>query len=495
MRSQWLVFLASTVLLLTTGALSTPYTLTSNSLRNDGPATRKLSTRIHSDENTSVDSAEDRGVAGSTVENLTNSLKLTDELDDLLKAGKSTNYAFKFLALDKADDLFANAKLHDWIAYMKAFNKKAPSKRTTVIATLTAHYGDDGVAKMIEAAKQVRTTSAFAKRVQSEQTQRWLMDGKTPKQVFKLLKLDKAGTDLFAQPQIVTWAKYFDDFHKVKPSKKPTLFSFLRLRYSEETLAHMLIAAEKVPTTKTIATRVQAELTSLWLTRKKEPADVFKLLKLDEVGMSLLKDPVFNAWLKYTDDFRKFHFGTKLTTISVLGKFYQDDVLVKMILAASKHPSTSEIAKRLSTEQRRHWYMSKFAPEHVFKLLRLDEGNVPLLENPLFSTWTKYMAYFSDLRPKEDVSLLTELNKVYKERDLTQVLVEAYQVPRTKGLATKLLDAQMKQWLFEKRDYLEVFYLLRVEGATAKDVRKVLYNNYRYAFDRLPKENPVRSKS
>ncbi|KAG1694186.1 hypothetical protein DVH05_021842 [Phytophthora capsici] len=485
MQYQWLVVLAFIVLLSTTNAISPPDLLTANTLRTSIQNYRKLSTIYN----------EDRGVAGSTVESLTNSLKLTDELDDLLNAGKSADDVFKLLSLDKADDLLGNSKLHEWIAYMKAFNQKTPSERTSVIATLTAHYGDDGVAKMVEAAKHVRTTSALAKRVQAEQTQRWLVDGKTPTQVFQLLKLDEAGTDLFTQPQIVTWAKYFEDFHKVKPNKEATLFTFLQPRYTEATLAHMLIAAEKVPATKSIATRVQAELTSLWLTNKVEPADVFKLLQLDEIGMPLLKDPVFNAWVKYTDDFHKFHFGTKLTTISVLSKFYQDDVLTKMILAASKHSSTSEIARRLYKEQQRNWYLGKFpAPEHVFKLLRLDQGDIPLLERPLFGIWTKYMVYYSDLRPKEDVSLLTVLNKVYKERDLSQILVEAYHVPRTKDLATNLLGSQLDRWLVAKKDPVEVFYLLRVEGATAKDVRKLLYNKYRYAFDRLPKKNPARSK-
>ncbi|KAL3663838.1 hypothetical protein V7S43_011251 [Phytophthora oleae] len=496
MRFRWLVLLASTTLLSTAGAFSTPEISTSNPLCiNDYPAERKL--RIHNDGNfnTSEDATEDRGVSGSTVETLTNAFKLTDELDASLKAGKSADDVFKLLALDKAGDLLANPKLNEWITYMKAFNHKTPAERTTVIATLTAHYGDDGVAKIVEAAKQVRKTAGLAKRVQAEQTQRWLVDGKTPTEVFKLLKLDDAETQLFAQPQIVTWAKYFDDFYKINPKEETTLFTFLKPHYDQATLAHMLITAEKVPTTKNIATRVQAELTSLWLTDKIQPADVFKLLKLDEIGMSLLRNPIFNAWVKYTDDFRKFHFGTKLTTISVLGKFYQDDVLAKMILTASKHSSTSKIARRLYTEQLRNWFLSKFAPEHVFKLLRLDQADIPLLENPLFNTWTKYMVYFSDLRPKEDVSLLTVLGKVYKERDLSQILVEAYHVPRTKDLATNLLGSQLDRWLVAKKDPVEVFYLLRVEGATAKDVRKLLYNKYRYNFAKLPRENPVRSKS
>ncbi|KAG7389265.1 hypothetical protein PHYPSEUDO_010823 [Phytophthora pseudosyringae] len=379
---------------------------------------------------------------------------------------------------------------------MKLFNKENPTKKTSVIATLTAHYGDDGLAKIVEGAKQVRSSAALAKRVQAEQVQRWLVDGKTPTDVFALLKLDAAGAGLFTQPQVVTWAKYLDDFNKANPESATTLFSFLKTRYKEEPLVHMLLAAKKVPSTDKIAVRIQAEQTNLWLAMKKEPADVFKLLKLDDVGLPLLKSSLFDAWVKYTDDFRKEYFGTKLTTISILREFYRDDVLATMILTASKSSSTStsDLAKRLYTEQLRNWYLSKFAPEHVFKLLRLGTADVPLFENQLFNVWTKFMVYFGDLRPKEDISLLTVLMKVCSERDVSKVLVAAWDAPRTKPLATKLLGAQLDRWLVAQRDPVEVFFLLHVEGAAAKDVRKLLYNKYRQSFNQL-RRAPVRNKA
>ncbi|KAH7491281.1 RxLR effector protein PSR2 [Phytophthora ramorum] len=448
----------------------------------DNPTKRRL--WIHKAANNKHD--EERGV----------SIPKADKLDDLLQKGTSTDGVFKLLALDNAaDDILGSPQLNAWISYMKRFNSKNPTNKASLIATLTAHYGDEALAKMIEAAKKVPTTAGFAKRVQTELVQRWLVAGETPDKVFALLKLDEAGAGLFAQPQVVTWAKYMDDFNMANPESKTTLFSALKKRYKDEeaTLVQMLIAAEKVPSTKGIATRVQAEQTKLWLTERKEPLDVFKLLGLDEVGLTLLNSPLFSAWVKYTDDFRKIHYGTKLTTIATLRKYYRDDVLANMIVAAGKSSSTLDMSTRLETEFVREWYIRKFAPEHVFKLLRLAQTGDKLLTSPLFNTWARFMVYFSDLNPKKDVTLLTELANVYDKRELSKLLVAAWNVPRTKRLASDLQSARLRRWLSAKEDPVEVFYWLGAEGAAADDLSMLLYKSYSAAFYRLSRA-PARNK-
>ncbi|OWZ09199.1 RxLR effector protein, partial [Phytophthora megakarya] len=247
-------------------------------------------------QNAESSEVEERGVSTPAMGMSTSPLKSTNEIDNWLSKKAPTDDVFKLLKLDQAaDDLLANPKLSTWIDYMKRFNEKNPTK-TSVIATLTAHYGDDGVAKIIELSKQVKATAPLARRLQNELIHRWLGAGKSPDDVFTLLTLDKAGSDLFKQPQVVTWAKYLDKFNQENQASKTTLFSFLKLRYKDETmLVQMLVAAEKVSTTKSIAERVQAEQTRQWLWMEKKPADVFKLLKLDEVGFTLLKEPLFVA--------------------------------------------------------------------------------------------------------------------------------------------------------------------------------------------------------
>ncbi|KAG3029769.1 hypothetical protein PC121_g15779 [Phytophthora cactorum] len=510
MRCQWLVLhvLASTALLVNTDAASK--STESAILPPDSLIVRSITTnrilKLKNDSDfdgneKSKHGVEERGISTSTVETLTNSLKspVSQKFDDWLTNGKSADDVFKLLTLDKVTDgLLATPHLNDWISYMKLVNKANPTKKTTLIATLTAHYGDEGLAKIIEAAKQVRATAALAKRVQTEQIQRWLLDGLSPEDVFKLLKLDEAAEGLFAQPQIVTWAKYLDDFNKVNPTSETTIFSFLKSRYKdEEIFVQMLIAAKNVLSTEKIAIRIQAEQTALWLKNKKEPAAIFKLLKLQDTELPLFENPLFIAWVKYTDDFCMTHFGTKLTTISVLREFYKDkdDVLAKMILAANKSPSTSFIAKRLFTEQMRNWYISTFTPEDVFKLLKLDDGNIPLLENPLFFSWARFNDYYRSLMPKEGGDLLAGLTKIYNdERELTTIFVKAWHVPETRERATQLLYAQIDRWVSANTDPVRVFYLLSVGEAGKKDVRKLLYDEYRITLAKSMKTRVRKNK-
>nr|KAH7499705.1 RxLR effector protein PSR2 [Phytophthora ramorum] len=439
----------------------------------DNPTKRRL--WIHKAANNKHD--EERGV----------SIPKADKLDDLLQKGTSTDGVFKLLALDNAaDDILGSPQLNAWISYMKRFNSKNPTNKASLIATLTAHYGDEALAKMIEAAKKVPTTAGFAKRVQTELVQRWLVAGETPDKVFALLKLDEAGAGLFAQPQVVTWAKYMDDFNMANPESKTTLFSALKKRYKDEeaTLVQMLIAAEKVPSTKGIATRVQAEQTKLWLTEGKEPLDVFKLLGLDEVGLTLLNSPLFSAWVKYTDDFRKIHYGTKLTTIATLRKYYDDYNLAKVLVdgMASTYPQTASLATRLETELLREWYMAVKPPMYVFKMLNLQTTGLKLFANPLYTIWTNYIAFFNKVDPEFKVNLLTMLTKELGEKKLSRVLIAAEKVPSTKDIATKLQKEQLKLWLAAERNPLDVYELLRVEKAAVNSPNRLLYVEYIRAY-------------
>lgn len=121
----------------------------------------------------------------------------------------------------KESNILANPKLDEWITYMKAFNKKFPKKQTSLVTTLTTHYADDDLARMIQAAKKVPGTAKIAKRLEIEQIYRWLEHQKTPKEVFNLLKLDDVTVEPFLQPQMLTWAKYIDYFDKANPGKRP----------------------------------------------------------------------------------------------------------------------------------------------------------------------------------------------------------------------------------------------------------------------------------
>ncbi|ETL33016.1 hypothetical protein L916_14470, partial [Phytophthora nicotianae] len=420
---------------------------------------------------------EDRGVTNSGVEMLKIALKSIvpeSQLEILFKHAASADDVFKILlAHNAADDL-----LNAWLNYMKHINHANTLKKTSLIATLTAHYGDDGMVKIIEAAKQVPSTATIAKRLESELTQFWLGQKYSVDDVFKLLNLERAGDQLFVKPEVVAWVRYVDDFNELNPDGQVSLFSFLTTFYpKEEMLVSMLIAAKKSPITENIAVRIQGEQTKTWLADKKSPADIFTLLKLKEEG-ALLSSPLFKSWLKYTDEYNMINWDEKVVSIKTLRKHYSDDVLAKMIVTAGNSPSTENLSRRLRSELLREWYDTLKPGDFVFKALKLERTGLKVFERSLFPLWKQYVEFVSLKDPRIKVNFVSPLIKVYGERKLTRILTAAENVPSTKKFATDLLDALLKRWLSEKRNPKDVFSLLRVEGTAADDASRLLYNKY-----------------
>ncbi|KAG6948422.1 hypothetical protein JG688_00015099 [Phytophthora aleatoria] len=318
------------------------------------------------------------------------------------------------------------------MGYMNLFNKVNPTKKTSMVAALTAHYGDQGLTRIIEAAKKVPTTSTMAKHLQTEQIQRWMADKKTPEDIFGLLNLNKflpfawISSDLFKKPGLATWIRYLDGFNEAIPEKKTTLISVLSARYSEKTLVNMLIQANKVHSTSSIAKHIQAEQTRLWLDNKVAPADIFKMLNLNKAGGTLFERPLFSAWIKYADDFRLIHSDTQLATVSTLLTHYTDRTLSKMIMAATEVQSTKPLAARLQAELLRTWFFCKETPDDIFYMLKLRNAHDKLLETPVFHVWDKYVTYYNKMNPKTKYDLITTLTYSYGgDKEFSNMLMAA----------------------------------------------------------------------
>ncbi|KAG7376273.1 hypothetical protein PHYPSEUDO_013850 [Phytophthora pseudosyringae] len=433
---------------------------------------------------------EERATSPSTLENLVKSTTTTDELEAWLKRGDTTNYVFKALQLQKAGDgILGNPQLVTWISYMKLFNEANPTKKSSLITTLTAHFGNQGLTRIIEAGLLGSNTAIMAKRLQVEQVHHWMTQGRSPENVFGLLKLDKLlpftwiSSDLFEKPGLATWIKYLDNFNAENPAKKTTLITILSKRYNDKTLANMLIAANKAESTSSIAKRIQAEQTQLWLVKGKKPADIFTMLQLEKAGDTLFTNPLFAAWVKYADDFRLRH-DTQLATMPTLTSHYSDEALAKMTVAAYEDPSTKTIAKRLQSELQRDWLFNGQAPNDVFIMMDLDRSMDKLLGNPLFSTWYKYGLYVNTMNPKIQWHPITALTQSYGgDKALTDMLMAAMKEPSTRSVATELLSLQVSRWVSKKKTPAQVFSFLGAEGAAADDVSSILYKKYAAGYE------------
>nr|QMU24900.1 PaRXLR76 [Phytophthora agathidicida] len=481
------VLLVVGALLLSVDATSRPTTPSSQLLAKDGWGANRL-LRVHNPANgDDQEEVEERGDSTPVIEKVVNSVKsavTNDQLEAWLKKGETADDVFKLLTLDDAaNNILANPHLNSWIDYMKKFNKQNPKEKASLVATLTTHYGDDGLAKIIEAAKNVPGTASMAKRLDAEQRQRWLVQGSTPDAVFKLLKLDKTGDALFSQPQLFAWVNYVNQFNAANPDKQVTLFSTLAFRYSDEALETMLIAAMKDSSTEEIASKIQAVQTKLWIKTEKVPDDVFKLLRLENEGLDLFNSPIFSVWLQYTDGYRKVHFGDKLTSSAhTLSKYYSDDVLASMILAASKNPRTASIATRMEHEMLRNWYADGLSAKDVFNSLLLPQARLKVFESPYYPLWAKYAIHLGDTDPSHKASLLTILTFIYGEGNLLKVIRAGKKVPSTEAIATNFQDELVKVWLQTKRDPTDIFYTLRVNKTGPQDPNRLLYIEYVRAY-------------
>ncbi|KUF90797.1 hypothetical protein AM587_10004474 [Phytophthora nicotianae] len=69
--------------------------------------------------------------------------------------GKDRNEITKELD-KKIENLLTNPNLETYVTYMNLFNKYSPGRETTLVNTFVTFYGDEAVAKVIEAAKKWR---------------------------------------------------------------------------------------------------------------------------------------------------------------------------------------------------------------------------------------------------------------------------------------------------------------------------------------------------
>ncbi|OWZ05297.1 RxLR effector protein [Phytophthora megakarya] len=232
-------------------------------------------------------------------------LKNTDSFQIRLwqKEKKTADDVFVLLELQKAgDDLFTNPKFKTWLRYVD--KTVEVQTKSAMIATLTAKYGDDGLARLLQAAKNGRE-SKLANMLQTEQMWSWITKRKSTDDVFKLLKLDKGVDKVLTNPNLKAWEDYVQ-FYTIKFNvKKPTTtIDSLTTFYGDDAVAKMLEAARKKPDTRERATELQTAQFTKWLSKGIKPAQIWKMLKMDKP--TWMTNPNADVWRHYLA-FYKLH--------------------------------------------------------------------------------------------------------------------------------------------------------------------------------------------
>ncbi|KAG7379830.1 hypothetical protein PHYPSEUDO_008077 [Phytophthora pseudosyringae] len=251
------------------------------------------------------------------------------QLETWLTRGESPNAVFKLLMLDKVpDNVFASPQFKTWLNYATALRRKNPGAETKpVIDTLTAHYTDIGLSRMINAAKETSGTTNMAAYMEKALLGKWATDGKTPAYASNLL-----------------WASAAD--------KKS-----LEAAYLEKLV---------VQSTKRLAENLQVQQVGAWMARQETPDAVFKLLRLDQGAENIFARPQFDTWLNFALRFRKEHADAEGTTVFVsLMAHYSDTALARMIKTAKETPGTKNLATYMEKDLLGKWATDGKAPAYV----------------------------------------------------------------------------------------------------------------------------------
>ncbi|KAF4031818.1 hypothetical protein GN244_ATG16333 [Phytophthora infestans] len=241
---------------------------------------------------------------------------LTDHYGDKTLAKLLAEARQKYKTMIVANQL-QNAQLDNWIRPNRA-----------LLLKLVERYDDAGLTKMLVAAKGDRSTRTIALAVEHAQLKNWLKEKKTADDVFKLLRLSAdEGGDQLRNPVLKTWLEYATmrgrDGYQV-------LLTKMMAKLSDEHVAKMLAVAARDINVRIDDAKLHNALLNIWLKRKISSAGVFDLLKLNKEGDFLFKSPVLDTWVSYVSKLDKK--TAARTMYSVMEKYHGDDALEKMFI-------------------------------------------------------------------------------------------------------------------------------------------------------------------
>ncbi|KAF4144660.1 hypothetical protein GN958_ATG06190 [Phytophthora infestans] len=294
-----------------------------------------------------------------------------EQIQRWLDDAQTPKYVFEmFMIDDKVDGLLTNPRFIAWTKYVDDFNLQNPTSRASMEPPIAAHYGDDAVFAMLEAAKKVQLTENVASRLQAEQIKRLLNSNRSPEYVFKAFNLHETGDNLLSTPMFKTWFNYLESFNK-KNTDKETLLAPIHRYYHDHGVAKIVAEGMKNPSTVELSKQLQIQRYKRWLHAERPPRDAFNTfilekpgadviirynerldgklyqVRLNKVSDGLLSSPEFQLWSKYLDDWNTKYPDQKQSMAKIFQALFTEDALAKMIMAARNNPSTQKIASLL----------------------------------------------------------------------------------------------------------------------------------------------------
>eukprot|EP00644_Phytophthora_capsici_P001579 jgi/Phyca11/129044/e_gw1.81.43.1 len=310
--------------------------------------------------------------------------------------------------------------------------------------------------------------STALKLTQSARINTWLAKGTSTDDAFIKLELNTAGSRIFENPKLLTWAVYVTKVEKKNPEE--IILARLSKQFTEGSLAKMIASAKLDSKTEGLATILQAQQRQVWVDAGKSSDEVFKLLQLDEAGTKLFKNQQFSTWTSFVDAFNRKYPEEAVSIFSKLAKTYDDFTLWKMLEAAKKVPKTEIIASKLQAQQIDAWLDAGKSTDEVFNLLKLQRTGDKLFKNSQFLTWVSYVEKFNKKDPDQAIAIFSKLAGIYDQVTLSSMLEAAKHVPSTKRIASYLQGQQNQHWLADGKSTDDIFKLLKLNTPSLENL-------------------------
>ncbi|KAE8997777.1 hypothetical protein PF011_g15330 [Phytophthora fragariae] len=398
---------------------------------------------------------------------------------------KAANKLFSNLKLHETTaNLFESPKFHKWVkSVTKSYKKTPDTANAVIVSTIMAQHGDEALARMLAAAKQTPTTQLFATQLEEVQLANWLTSKRTADDVFKLLKLDDEGVNLFKNPVFSTWVSYATKLDDKNPDT--LMFSVLKARYDDDVLADIFIAAKETRSTRRIAARQESILFAKWTSDGKTADDAFKLLKLNPNRDDFLKSPALDFWISYVKMLGEDPYKLILATLPAR---YTDEGLASMLVVAKQDHITVSVAAKLEDALFNRWLAQGKSAESVFKLLNLNKAEDKIFESPMLRTWASYVRTLDKMNPDE--AMFSVLKTRYGDEVLTDMLIASRKSGTARYDVSGLEEVLLKTWVSDGKTADDIFKLLRLDKDGDKVFESLNFDMWVSYVTKLDKKNP-----
>ncbi|KAG3023237.1 hypothetical protein PC120_g7667 [Phytophthora cactorum] len=278
--------------------------------------------------------------------------KSADEIFTLLKLDTT---GFKIFTTPPLNKEISNPTLNLFAAYIDLSNKQNSAMKMTMLDMFSKTYSDNGVAMMIELGMKAPTTKTFASRLRAELLMKWGDNAESADDVSKILKLDQAGIDLFATPQLNTWYAHNRQGYIRNPEDVMLEVLVSKQGYGYGRLLEIFRHGQRrIDILGDLPMRLENRMVKQWLETGKSPDKVFELLQLNKGLDNLLMNPNLMVWEGYWIRFNSLPDVDTTTMMHTITSFYSVMDLSAMLEKAKKVPKTEQTATKWLHELRVH---------------------------------------------------------------------------------------------------------------------------------------------